>query len=40
MAKSLSNNDLRRRLVEAVEGGMSRRSAVKRYGITVSTAIK
>lgn len=39
MAISLSN-DLRRRLVAAVEGGMSRRSAAKRYGVAVSTAIK
>jgi transposase len=39
MAKSLSN-DLRERLVEAVEGGMSRRAAAKRFGVAASTAIK
>ena len=38
MARSLSN-DLRGRLVAAVEGGMSRRSAAQRYGVAVSTAI-
>jgi transposase len=32
--------DLRSRLVSAVEGGMTRRSAAKRFGIAASTAIK
>ena len=40
MTRPLSN-DLRRRVVTAVvEGGMSRRSAAKRFGIAPSTAIK
>jgi transposase len=39
MAKSLSN-DLRERLVSAVDGGMSRRAAAKRFGVAASTAIK
>ena len=39
MAKSLSN-DLRERLVSAVDGGMSRRTAAKRFGVAASTAIK
>ena len=39
MAKSLSN-DLRERLVAAVEGGMPRRSASQRFGVAASTAIK
>ena len=39
MAKSLSIN-LRERLVSAVEGGMTRRSAAKRFGVAASTAIK
>ena len=39
MAKSLSI-DLRERLVSAVDGGMTRRSAAKRFGIAASTAIK
>ena len=39
MTKPLSI-DLRERLVSAVEGGMSRRSAAARFGIAVSTAIK
>ena len=39
MAKSLSN-DLRARLVAAVEGGMPRRSASQRFGVAASTAIK
>ena len=34
------SNDLRERLISAVEGGMSRRSAAKRFGIAASTAIK
>ena len=39
MSKSLSI-DLRERLVSAVEGGMTRRSAAKRFGVAASTAIK
>ena len=39
MTKSLSN-DLRRRLVSAVETGMTRRSAAQRFGGAASTAIK
>jgi transposase len=39
MTKPLSN-DLRERLVSAVDGGMSRRSAAKRFGVAASTAIK
>jgi transposase len=32
--------DLRTRLVSAVEGGLSRRSAAERFGVAASTAIK
>ncbi len=39
MTKPLSV-DLRERLISAVEGGMSRRSAATRFGIAASTAIK
>ncbi len=39
MAKSLSM-DLRERLISAVEGGMSRRSAAKLFSVAPSTAIK
>ena len=39
MPKSLSN-DLRERLVSAVEGGMTRRGAAQRFGVAASTAIK
>ena len=39
MAKALSI-DLRERLVSAVDGGMTRRSAAKRFGVAASTAIK
>ena len=39
MAKPLSN-DIRERLISAVEGGMSRRSAAMRFGIAASTTIK
>ena len=39
MTRPLSN-DIRERLISAVEGGMSRRSAAKRFGIAASTAIK
>lgn len=39
MAKSLSV-DIRERVVSAVDGGMTRRSAAKRFGVAASTAIK
>lgn len=39
MTRPLSN-DIRERLVRSVEGGMSRRSAAKRFGVAPSTAIK
>jgi transposase len=39
MTKPLSD-DLRRRVIAAVDGGMSRRAAANRFGIAVSTAIK
>jgi transposase len=39
MAKSLSI-DLRERLVSAVDGGMTLRSAADRFGVAASTAIK
>lgn len=39
MAKSLSM-DLRERLISAVEGGMSRRSAARFFSVAPSTAIK
>jgi transposase len=39
MTKPLSD-DIRERLVSAVEGGSSRRSAAKRFGVAASTAIK
>lgn len=39
MTRALST-DIRTRLVSAVEGGMTRRSAAKRFGIAASTAIK
>ena len=39
MAIPLSN-DLRDRLVSAVDGGLSRRSAAKHFGVAPSTAIK
>ena len=39
MTKPLSN-DIRERLVSTVEGGLSRRSAAKRFGVAASTAIK
>ncbi len=38
MTQALSE-DLRKRVILAVEGGMSRRSAAKRFGIAASTAI-
>ncbi len=39
MTKPLSN-DLRERLVSAVDSGQSRRSAARRFGVAASTAIK
>jgi len=39
MTKPLSK-DIRERLVSAVEGGLSRRSAAKRFGVAASTAIR
>jgi transposase len=39
MAKTLSE-DLRSRLIAAVEGGMSRRAAAARFGVGVATAIR
>ena len=39
MTRPLSD-DLRRRVVTAVDGGMSRRGAAARFGVAVSTAIK
>jgi transposase len=39
MTRPLST-DIRTRLVSAVEGGMTRRSAAKRFGVAASTAIK
>ena len=37
MTKPLSN-DLRERLVSAVDSGLSRRSAARRFGVAASTA--
>lgn len=39
MAKPLSE-DLRRRVISAVDGGVSRRAAAERFGVSVSAAIK
>jgi transposase len=39
MTKPLSN-DLRERIVAAVDGGMSRRAAARRFGVSESAAIK
>ncbi len=39
MTKPLSK-DIRERIVSAVEGGLSRRSAAKRFGVSASAAIK
>ncbi len=39
MAKPLSE-DLRTRVVRAVEGGMSRRAAAERFGISVASAVR
>ena len=34
------SDDFRRRMVTAVDGGMSRRGEAKRFGIALSTALK
>jgi len=39
MSKALSV-DLRRRVVEAIEGGLSRRQAAERFGVSASSAIR
>jgi transposase len=39
MAKPLSE-DLRVRLIEAVDGGMSRRAAAERFGVSPSSAVR
>jgi transposase len=39
MAKTLSE-DLRSRLIMAVDGGMSRRGAAERFGVAASTAVR
>ena len=39
MAKALSV-DLRRRVVDAVKGGMSRRQAALRFGVSASSAVR
>ena len=39
MAGALSQ-DLRSRLIAAVDGGMSRNSAAARFGVAVSTAVR
>jgi transposase len=39
MAKSLSQ-DLRSRLISAVAGGMSRRSAAERFGVSAASAVR
>ena len=39
MGRYLSE-DLRTRVIGAVEGGMSRRAAATRYGVSVSSAIR
>lgn len=39
MTRALSQ-DLRVRLIDAVEGGLSRRAAAERFGVAVSTSIK
>ena len=39
MAKSLSV-DLRKRVVAAVEGGLSRRAAAERFGVSASSAVR
>jgi transposase len=39
MTKPLSN-DLRHRLISAVEGGITRRAAAERFGVAASTAVR
>jgi transposase len=39
MAKSLSV-DLRRRVIESIEQGMSRRATAKRYGVSAASAVR
>jgi transposase len=39
MARSLSE-DLRTRLVAAVEGGLSRRAAAERFGVAAASAVR
>lgn len=39
MAKALSQ-DLRDRVVVAIDGGLSRRGAAARFGVSVSSAIR
>jgi transposase len=39
MAKSLSE-DLRVRIIQAVEGGMSRRGAAERFGVSAASAVR
>jgi transposase len=39
MGKPLSN-DLRSRLVAAVAGGLSRRAAAERFGVSVASAVR
>ncbi len=39
MTRALSD-DLRRRVVEAVDAGMSRRAAAERFGVGIATAIR
>ena len=39
MATSLSE-DLRQRVISAVDGGMSRRGAAERFGVAASTAVR
>lgn len=39
MAKSLSE-DLRARVIAAVEGGLSRRSAAARFGVAAASAVR
>jgi transposase len=34
------SNDLRKRVIDAVEGGMTRRAAAERFGVAASTAIR
>ncbi len=39
MSSALSN-DLRRRVVDSIEGGLSRRAAARRFGVSASSAIR